>query len=213
MANWSDLIKPKGTYTSKSYSISSNLGKYILDFSTAIQNINEQKIEFFFSVSYDNLFWTDWEKFNESSYGLLNNYNLKGLNFRYKVNLESENEFKKPYIQNLKLVFHPFSFVDNDGDLDIKPKLWITKKNGQGDIKLINHTTGQVLELRNLNNSEEVYIDCENEEIVSSNLSNGVYRYGDHNDEFLTLQRGENYLTSEGDFNLDIRFKAKLLQE
>ena len=213
MPNWSVTSQPKGVYISSIYNISNNLDRYLTTIKITLQNIHKQKVEFFFRISYDTYTWTEWEKFHEESYDLLNNHKLNGIYFQYKVVMVSQSEDKNPYLQSLNMDFKPFANIENIGDLPIKPKIWIKKVNGKGSIVLINHTTGQRIELKNLNNSEEVYIDCENEEIVSSNQNLGVYRYDSHNDEYLELIRGDNYLTSDGDFNLDVRYRGLLLQE
>ncbi|TVX86124.1 hypothetical protein FPZ44_24410 [Paenibacillus agilis] len=86
----------------------------------------------------------------------------------------------------------------------------MTKRNGAGTIKLTNETNGQTLVFENLNNNEEVYVDCENEDIMTSLPMK--YRYDDHNDVFLELDVGENLLTGEGEFDLTIRHEFKTLQ-
>lgn len=213
MAKWSVVTNPRGVYTSPIHSIGNTLDKYVATINIDSQNIHNEKVEYYFRVSHDVIKWTEWERFYETSHDLLDNYKLNGLYFQYKIVMVSKQESTKPYVKAIKMDFEPFSSVENIGDLPVSPKIWIKKINGSGTVALINHTTGQRVELENLNNNEEVYIDCENEEIVSSNQEFGVYRYDSHNDEFLELIRGENYLTSEGDFDLDIRFRAKLLQE
>lgn len=213
MATWSNLLKPKGVYTSQSYPISNDLQKYIATINTQLINTYNQKIELYFSVSYDYINWTNWKMFNTSSFNLLDDYDLNGLIFRYKIVFEAENDSKKPYFQSIDFKFDPYGNIENTGDLVLKPKLWITKRNGDGDIAIINHTTGQRIELKNLKNNEEVFIDCEDEEIVSSFQNVGIYRYDDHNDEYLELIRGENYIKYEGDFDLEARFQNILLQE
>lgn len=213
MASWSSLLNPKGVYTSKSFPISNNLDRYLTTIKTQVINTYNQKVELYFSVSYDSVTWSDWVFFSESSHDLLDSYSLNGLIFRYKIVLEAENETKKPYFQSIDIKFEPFGNIENTGDLPLRPKLWITKRNGAGNIAIINHTTGQRMEFKNLRNNEELFIDCENEEIVSSFQSSGIYRYDDHNDEYLELIRGDNYIKSEGDFDLEARFANILLQE
>lgn len=213
MANWSNFNMPRGTYISPIFSVSNNLDKYIAKISEQVINTHFQTIEYYFRVSYDRLVWSDWKAFNTFTENLLDDYSLTDLNVQFKIIMLSETDAKKPYLQDFEIQFIPYSCIINTGDLPVKPKLWIRKKNGQGDIAIINYSTGQRVEFKDLNNDEEVFVDCENEEIVSSNQVNGVYRYDSHNDEFLELIRGENYITSEGDFELDIRFKGILLQE
>ena len=213
MPSWSKTGVPRGSYISQAFFISNNLDRYIITIKEKVINPHNQKIEYYFSVSNDMVNWGNWKSFHLSSHDFLNDYKLSSLYVRFMVKMDSETELKKPYLQSLDLELKPFGFVDNVGDLPIKPKLWIKKRNGKGSIQLINYTTGQILELKDLNNNEEVYIDCENEEIVSSNQPYGVYRYDSHNDEFFELVRGDNLITSYGDFDLDIRYKNFLIQE
>lgn len=213
MATWSTLSVPRGVYISPSFYISNNLDKYIANIRETLINVHNQTVEYYFRVSYNQVDWTDWKRMFTTSHDLLDEYTLSGLYIQFKVTMIAESEAVKPYLQKFEMDLKPYGYVENTGDLPIKPKVWIRKKNGKGKVVLINFTTGQRMEFKELNNNEEVYIDCENEEIVSSNQVAGVYRYDSHNDEYLELIRGSNYLTSEGDFDLDIRYKAKLLQE
>lgn len=213
MANWSRLSVPRGIYISPPFFISNDLDKYIANIKETLINIHNQTVEYYFRVSYNQNDWTDWKRMYITSYDLLDEYILTGLYIQFQVVMISENESVKPYLQAFEMELKPYGFLENTGDFPIKPKLWIRKKNGKGDIAIINFTTGQRVEFKDLNNNEEIYIDCENEEIVSSNQVNGVYRYDSHNDEYLELARGSNYITSDGDFDLDIRHKAILLQE
>lgn len=213
MATWSTLAKPRGSYYTQSFLITNTLDRYLATIKETLINPFQQQVEYYFRVSYNQIDWTSWKRMYETSYDLLDDYALSGLYIQFKITMVAENDAKKPYLQELSLELRPFGYIENTGDLPVKPKIWIKKKNGSGTISLINHTTGQELVLENLNNNEEVYIDCENEEIVSSNQVNGVYRYDSHNDEFLEFIRGDNYISGIGDFDLDIRFKAVLLQE
>lgn len=214
MPNWSTISNPKGVYISPIYSVSNALDRYVTTINIGLQNPHDQQAMYYFRVSYDTKNWTEWKKFYDTSYDLLDEHKLSGLYFQYKVVLISESLAKAPFLQSFELIFKPFAFIDNVGDLETKPKIWIRKVNGKGNIKIINHTTGQEVEFTDLLSGEEVYVDCENEEIVSSHQDSlSIYRYDNHNDEFLELIRGDNYITSEGDFDLDIRYKGILLQE
>lgn len=213
MATWSELFIPRGAYTSPSFSISNSLDKFMANIQETLINIHNQTVEYYFRVSYDETYWTDWERIYTTSYDFLDDYSLTGLYIQFQIVMVSENLLLRPYLQAFEMDLKPYGFVENTGDLPINPKIWIRKKNGAGDITIINFTTGQRVEFKDLNNNEEVYVDCENEEIVSSNQVYGVYRYDSHNDEFLKLAVGDNYLASEGDFDLDIRYKNILLQD
>lgn len=210
---WKDLRLPRGRLVTSPYSISNKLDKYIILIEDDIRISGKQRIEYYFQVSYDKISWSNWERIYTTSYDFLNEYKLEGLYIRFSVIFISDGRTPPPSLYSLKLTFKPFSHINNEGSLTVLPKIWIRKKNGKGDVKMINHSTNQVMEFKNLSNGEEVYVDCENEEIVSSNQSLGVYRYDDHNAEFLELIKGDNYITFEGDFDWDVRYKAKLLQE
>lgn len=210
---WKDLRIPRGRLVTNPYSISNKLDKYIISIEDDISVSGKQKIEYYFQVSYDKNSWSNWERIYTTSYDFLNEYKLEGLYIRFSIVFISDGTNPPPLLYSLKLTFKPFSYIHNEGSLPVLPKIWIRKKNGKGDIKMINHSTNQIMEFKDLSNGEEVYVDCENEEIVSSNQSLGVYRYDDHNAEFLELIKGDNYITFEGDFDWDVRYKAKLLQE
>ena len=213
MATWSTMSAPRAVYISPAFFVSNNLDRYVADIKETVVNAHNQKIEYFFRTSYNQLDWGAWKKFYVTSQDFLDESTLSGLYVQIQVVISTTHLNQKPYLQSLNIELKPYSHIENAGDMPIKPKLWIRKKNGKGNIALINHTTGQRVEFKNLNNSEEIYVDNENEEIVSSNQYLGVYRYDDHNDEYLELNRGSNYLTSEGDFDFDIRYKAILLQD
>lgn len=213
MPTWSKIGVPRGSFTSQAFLISNNLDRYLATIKETVVNPHNQVIEYYFSISHDLISWSEWKRLHLTSYDFLDEYKLSNLYVRFLVKMTSETEIQKPYLQSFELELKPFGYIENTGDLPVKPKLWIKKRNGSGSIQLINFTTGQVLELRDLNNNEEVYIDCENEEIVSSNQTYGVYRYDSHNDEYFELARGDNLITSYGDFDLDVRFKNILIQE
>lgn len=213
VATWSDITQPYGVYVSKTYNISSPMDRYISEIETIYTNPQNQTVNFFYSVSYDGAEWTSWRPFQSGSTDIFNDYGLSNLLFRYKVEMHATSEHARPYLQRVSFRLSPFLNIENLGDLEVKPKLWIKKKNGSGDISLINHFTGQTITMKNLINEEEVFLDCENEVIISSRQDLGVYRYDDHNDEWLELQVGDNYLKGTGNFDIDVRYQGKLLQE
>ena len=213
MPTWSKLSAPRAIYISPSFYVSNDLDRYVADIKETTINIHGQKIEYFYRTSYNQLDWSKWEKFYTISHDFLNENTLSGLYVQFQVAITTSHLNLKPYLQSLSVDLKPYSYVGNTGDKEILPKIWIKKKNGKGDIVIINFTTGQRVEFKDIDNNEEIYVDCENEEIVSSNQHLGIYRYDNHNDEYLELARGDNYITSIGDFDFDIRYKAILLQE
>lgn len=210
---WNTLLNLTGTYISKSHDISSNLSNYVTVIQANIINTHSQLVEFYFSVSNDNSVWSDWAEMNLHNSHLLLNYDLSKLYFKYKVVMHSKNLDIKPYLQSLSISFEPCEILENLGDLPIKPKIWIRKKNGNGTIALTNVNTNQTLTIQNLINNEEIYINCEKEDIVSDRQHLGVYRYDDHNGEFLELPLGVSILKGFGDFDMDVRYQNIFIQE
>lgn len=99
----------------------------------------------------------------------------------------------------------------NNGDLIVRPELWITKTVGDGDVSIINQTNSNLtLTFTGLTLNEEVYIDNENEYIESS--LEGIYRYDNHNGNFLEMLTGNNTLSVNGDCTLSWRWRNIFLQ-
>lgn len=213
MPTWSKITQPYGEYVSETFNISNTLDKYVATINITDFNIYNQTLEFYYSVSHDGIQWESWKPFQAGATDLFDGYNLASLYFRYRVVIASTDETEKPYLQEISFLLQPFTSLLNEGDLTIKPKAWIRKTTQDGDVRLINHMTGQSIEIKDMQNGEEIFIDFENEEIISSLQYLGVYRFDSHNDEWLELIRGENYLKGYGDFEIDFRFRNKLLQE
>ena len=210
---WGSLINSTGSYISKYYEITNVSSKYLTTILANIINIHHQQVEFFYSLSYDYMNWTKWKTINFSDINLLDGYDLDGLIFRYKIVLNAQKDNEKPYVQSFSITLDPCESLENLGDFTIKPKLWIKKKNGKGTIEITNIMTDQKLVVENLIDNEEVFIDCDNEDIVSDRQHLGVYRYDDHNDEYLELVVGHNLLKGKGDFDMDVRHQYVFLQE
>ncbi|WP_227774423.1 distal tail protein Dit [Paenibacillus sp. NAIST15-1] len=99
--------------------------------------------------------------------------------------------------------------IDNDGSEPIFPSLDI-EKTGDGDIRIINLSNGsQEFKLSGLVNGEMLEIDMEDKSI-ETNLT-GIYRYKNHNDIFLELPRGKNYLMVYGNCKLRWTYQFKYL--
>lgn len=103
--------------------------------------------------------------------------------------------------------------IYNEGDMTIKPRAWITKKVSSGSINIANESNNQLVILNNLQLDEEVFIDFENLEIVSSLESLGVYHFDDHNDVWLELIEGDNFLSFIGDFDIRFEFEKVYLAD
>ncbi|KOS61415.1 hypothetical protein FJQ98_16815 [Lysinibacillus agricola] len=210
---WSSLINSTGSYISKSYEISNVSSKYLTTILSNIINIHNQEVQFHYSVSYDYENWTSWKPINFNDNDLLNGLSLDGLIFRYRIVMNAKKNNEKPYVQSFSISFDPYESLENLGDFEIKPKLWIRKKNGNGTVEVTNMNTNQKMIIENLIDNEEVFIDCQKEDIVSDRKSLGVYRFDDHNDEYLRLVIGDNFLKGKGDFDMDIRHRYVFIQE
>jgi phage-related protein len=93
----------------------------------------------------------------------------------------------------------------NSGHFDLYPILRITKV-GDGDISIVNETDdGRIFEIRNLFDGEEIFVDNQKKEIVSD--ITGVYRYDDHNGNWLKLIEGDNTLRTYGDCIISFEYR------
>lgn len=101
----------------------------------------------------------------------------------------------------------------NSGDMTIKPRIWITKRNGAGAISIENEDSGQTASFSALNDGEQVFIDMESEDIVSDMENLGVYRYSDYNDVWLDLIESENTINCTGDFDIEIEYEMIYLAD
>lgn len=104
----------------------------------------------------------------------------------------------------------------NEGDLTIKPKARIKKSPSTGDIEIRNLTTNQTIKFTDIQRDEEIFIDFENEEIVSSLQYLNIYRFENHNNEWLEFtveNSGENILEFIGDFDIEFEYELTYLAE
>lgn len=98
----------------------------------------------------------------------------------------------------------------NNGDIDLKPEISILKY-GNGDISIFNQSNGnKEFKFTGLTDQEELYVDCDRE-YIESNI-NGVYRYANFNDQYLSLLRGVNVLNVVGQCKIQFRYQFKTLQ-
>lgn len=168
----------------------------------------------FIKTSIDGGFsWGDWIDISKNINPLFDGegFSLLETYFQYKVVLRNDSyDGKSPVFEAFKLELTGGYKIQNNGDIPVYPELWITKKNGSGDIRIINKFNGKVLEMKDLNNGETVYLNGEEEDIITDLPM--TYRFENHNREFLRLDVGDNILVGEGDFDLDVRVEFKTLQ-
>lgn len=106
--------------------------------------------------------------------------------------------------------------IYNEGDLPIKPKARIKKTVTDGDIAIINTSTSQTIKFTDIKLDEEIFIDFENEEIVSSLQYLNIYRFDNHNNEWLEFtinENGTNILEFVGDFDIEFEYELTYLAE
>jgi phage-related protein len=132
-----------------------------------------------------------------------------------EMRCDSPYSYSPTYVSNLydysaNVVGGTSLVFTNDGDVTCQPELWITKV-GNGDVSITNNTNGgSEFKFTGLLNTETVYVDCDNEQIVTD-LSN-AYRYDNFNDNYLELVRGVNNLVVIGNCKVQFRYRFKTLQ-
>lgn len=215
MTRWVDLYGVVAEYESDVIDLASDFDYLITTISHNYVN-NDGVVTLDVRASFDGGYsWTSWININNYPYSPLFDgegiplYNAK---FQYRVKLDMSMSLNgvSPVFKLFKIDFTGSYKVINNGDMVCKPELWIKKTVSSGDVKLINESNGMTLELKELNNGEIVYIDCENEDIITDLPMK--YRYNDHNNVFLELEVGENLISGYGDFELDMRLQFKTLQ-
>ncbi|RXZ83370.1 hypothetical protein EBB07_06030 [Paenibacillaceae bacterium] len=99
----------------------------------------------------------------------------------------------------------------NVGDAPLYPVLQI-QKFGAGDISIRNlHDGGQVFSFTNIDNMEELYVDCQHRYIRTSLMN--TYRYDDFSGYYLKLPYGKNRLEVSGKCKLSIAYRYKFLSQ
>jgi phage-related protein len=98
---------------------------------------------------------------------------------------------------------------ENKSDVELKPELYITKIVA-GDISITNNSNGgEIFQFVDLADNEVVYVDNQNEEIISD--IPGVYRFSNFNNNYLSMTYGINSLKIEGQCKLQLRYNFKFL--
>ena len=136
--------------------------------------------------------------------------------FEIKIRCNSPFAYSRPnissVIQSRTSTTNRYS-IYNEGDFTIKPKAWITKKISNGSISIVNEANNQTVTLNNLQVNEEIFIDFEHEEIISSLENVNVYRYSNHNSQWLELLLDSNSIRFIGDFDIYFEYEFVYLIE
>jgi phage-related protein len=97
--------------------------------------------------------------------------------------------------------------IFNDGHYDIYPEISFIK-NGAGNITIQSlDDDGNIFEVRDLTNLEDIYINCEKETIQTDII--GMYRYDKIIGEFPRILYGENRFKITGSCSIQFRYKIK----
>jgi len=129
------------------------------------------------------------------------------------IRCNSPYTFSNPLIhENIESSVGQYS-INNSGDMGVVTKLWITKTVSNGDINITIEETNQSVTLSDLELGEEVYLDGDNEEIISSLSIVGIHRYDNHNGQWLNLNEGINSFLLYGDFTFSIEYQTIYLAD
>lgn len=102
-------------------------------------------------------------------------------------------------------IFDEFpAVIANNSDIPIYPEVLI-KKDGDGNIEITNQTTGQVISLSNLQDTETIYINGDKKTFKSSMRNN--FR----TNQFLCFAKGNNIIEVDGDCQIKFRYREKYL--
>lgn len=135
---------------------------------------------------------------------------LSNAKFKYKVTFTTSNATVSPKLQDLQGNFTPVIHFINDGDIILKPEIWIDKI-GFGDFKIINVSNhNKEFAFTGLVDQETVYVHNEREQILTDLAK--TYRYKDFNDNYLELLQGVNVLQVVGNSKIHFRYQYKTLQ-
>jgi phage-related protein len=128
------------------------------------------------------------------------------------VNLQFKCNDIYTYSRIKNLTYTSFNNIrfSNRGDVAIYPEIIFIKDGGVSiDAIIKNERTGERLIFEELEDQEEIYVDGENQ-IIMSNYP-VTYRYNNHNNVFLKMERGNNILSVEGISSLKFTWQYKTL--
>lgn len=206
---WRDFFRPAGTFVSEIIDVSSEFDYYIINVRSDYISEGDSVIEIEMRHSEDGVNWTDWYDVKKGSPRIFDGINtIKNLLIQYRVVLESD-LFFFPQLNFFSVGGGIVYEIENIGDLPHKPKIWIKKLNKNGDISIRNLTSGEELELKGLQKNETVFIDNDEEQIITDVPL--TYRYDNHNNVFLTLELRDNLIVGKGDFELDFKMEFQTL--
>lgn len=129
------------------------------------------------------------------------------------VRCSSPFSYSYPMMHNLSVNTVADLNINNDGDVDIFPRVILTKKVVNGNIVIENKTFNKSVILSNIQKDEVIEIDFKTRDITSSLESQNINRYDNHNDVWLELLVGDNQLIFEGHFDIKIEYELMYITE
>lgn len=123
------------------------------------------------------------------------------------LSVRCDSNYSYSYLEQYELQGDSSSVIYNDGDMSVKPKARITYHGTDGNLTITNSENNQTITFNNLQNEEEIFIDFKEETIVSSLQYLNVYRYENHNDEWLEFIEGENEIAVVGDCTIQLEYQ------
>lgn len=174
--------------------------------------VESNQIKLYTSLSFNNGYdWTFWRQAVNNSFipDLEFDVPVHNVLFKYRVFLDSELNGSAPEFHEVILNFEPIIVFNNKGDSICTPEIWVTKV-GTGDFSLTNiSNNNEIFELKNLGNTETVYVNSENEYIETS--ATLIERYSNFNDGYLRLPSGRNIFRVKGNAKIQFRSQFKLI--
>ncbi len=211
MPTWTNLYSSEAIYESEVIDISSDFEYYLKEIALSFEN-NDGVVDVEIRVSHDDEFsWSEWKNINLYLDDLfyIDGVKLNFTKMQYRVIMNIYSRSTSPVFKSFKIDLYGAYKIFNTGDEICKPEIWI-KKNGFGDLELINETNGQIMKFKDINDGETIYIDCEKKDIMSDLPL--TYRFNNHNGIFLELEIGENIISGFGDYDMIIKCEFKILQ-
>lgn len=215
MKTWSELYNSVGVFVSNVIDASSSFDYYIANATFDYKN-NDGIVTIDMRVTHDGgLNWSEWTNINDGIDSVVfdgNGIKMIKTKFQYRITMDmSQNVYGNiSSFNSLSIMLTGAYKIDNTGDINCLPEIWLKKTVGSGEMVLTNETTGKTFTLVNINKDETVYVDNENRDIDTDLPLK--YRYGNHNKEWFELQDGENIITGTGNYELKVRHEFKVLQ-
>lgn len=213
MATWTYIAKMKGYRTSPEFSLDFDNAGAISKISWTETILANTSILIETNVSYNGgLTWQGWKSAINGGtvQDITPSSNLSNAKFKYRVTEESFVSTSTPTLSDVTFNFQPVIDFVNEGDMTIRPEIWITKV-GNGDFSIINTSNGNdEFKFTGLLDGETVYVNGEREDIQTTLAL--TYRINDFNDNYLDIVRGNNILKIVGNAKVQFRFQFKTKQ-